>query len=48
MLAMAIIYLTLSCSVAAWAAKRGRDFRTKLFICIAISPIVVAGSVWTS
>jgi hypothetical protein len=43
-----MVYLMLSVSAANWAAKRGRDFWTVFFISIAISPVVVIGSLWTS
>ncbi len=42
-----LIYLMLSAWAANWAAKRGRDFWTVFFISIAISPLVVIGSLWT-
>jgi len=48
MIVLVVLYLMLSFSVAAWAAKRGRDFWTVFFISIAITPLVVTGSLWTS
>jgi len=48
MIVLVVLYLMLSFSFAAWAAKRGRDFWTVFFISIAITPLVVTGSLWTS
>jgi hypothetical protein len=48
MIALLVIHLMLSFSAADWAAKRGRDFWTVFFISIAITPLVVIGSLWTS
>jgi len=45
---LSVLYLMLSFSVAAWAAKRGRDFWMVFFISITITPLVVTGSLWTS
>jgi predicted membrane channel-forming protein YqfA (hemolysin III family) len=47
MIVLLLIYLLLCVSAASWAEKRGRDFWTVFFISIAISPLVVIGSLWT-
>jgi hypothetical protein len=38
--------MMVSALTANWAAQRGRDFWTIFFISIAISPLVVIGSLW--
>ena len=47
MLGFLVLYLMLSVLAAKWASERGRDFWTVFFISIAITPVVVIGSLWT-
>jgi hypothetical protein len=46
MIAFLVLYVMISFSVASWAQSKGRDFWTVFFICVAISPLFIIGSLW--